>query len=782
MTPRAFENRTIAPKPDSLSPSPLPKGRGQGEGLLVNDRFYVDSEFSNRAPAPSCVWRGRSYSVRCNMSREYVLEPFRAPVNLQIDYERELNAQQLAAVTAPPGPCLVIAGAGSGKTRTLTYRVAWLLEQGIPAERILLLTFTNKAAREMMRRVSDLLGSDLPSLWGGTFHSIGNRILRQHANKLGYERDFTILDSEDARDYVSACIGDSGIDAKALLFPKPEVLGEIISFATNTRSTVADIVQREHNEFDHLIPQIEQIQKRYLEKKRAGNAMDFDDLLALWLRLLQDDQDVREHYQRRFQFILVDEYQDTNRLQSDLIDLLADRSKNVMVVGDDAQSIYAWRGANFLNILKFPERYPGAKVYKIETNYRSTPEILALANAAIMPNVHQFTKELAPARKSGIKPVLSACHDAGQQAAFVAQRVTELHEEGTNLNSMAVLYRSHFHALELQLELTRRHIPFTITSGIRYFEQAHLKDVIAWLKFAQNPRDELAFKRLAQMMPGVGAKGADKLWKAFAAKLAEQMSKPSSVLESTTDGESPASSNGEPGEAVLPTAAGSATEGQETNTQKTDTAKPLIATTLQGAAGAVPKKAAVAWAQFVATMSQLEAKNVYGNASKMIRLVVEAGYEDYLKLTYENHERRLDDLRQLAIFAGSFASLEEFLTQLALLTNIEAEEDRPTTTDEDCLRLSTIHQAKGLEFDVVFIIMLCDGFFPLSRVVEIPDGEEEERRLFYVAITRARNELYLSYPLMRAGYGGGETRQTESRFVRDLPRELLEEWNLRQYW
>src|ERR1041385_2440733 len=413
------------------------------------------------------------------MSREYVLQPFQAPVRSQIDYAAELNEQQHAAVTAPPGPALVIAGAGSGKTRTLTYRVAWLLEQGIPAERILLLTFTNKAAREMMRRVADLLGQELASLWGGTFHSIGNRILRRHADLAGYQRDFSILDREDARHLITTCVAESEIDTKAARFPKAEVLGEIFSLAVNTQKPLPRILEEQYDYFSHLAEAIENIRERYAARKRATNAMDFDDLLALWLQLLRQDEDVRALYQRRFQFILVDEYQDTNQLQSDLIDLLAARHHNVMVVGDDAQSIYAWRGANFQNILKFPERYPGAKIYKIETNYRSTPEILTVANAAIAANVHQFAKQLTPARKSGAKPVQVACEDAMQQAAFVAQRVLELRDEGASLNKMAVLYRSHFHALELQLELTRRNIPFTITSGIRFFEQAHIKDIAA---------------------------------------------------------------------------------------------------------------------------------------------------------------------------------------------------------------------------------------------------------------------------------------------------------------
>jgi DNA helicase-2/ATP-dependent DNA helicase PcrA len=476
--------------------------------------------------------------------------------------------------------------------------------------------------------------------------------------------------------------------------------------------------------------------------------MDFDDLLALWLRLLQEHAGVREHYQRRFQFILVDEYQDTNKLQSDLIDLLAERHHNVTVVGDDAQSIYAWRGANFQNIFKFPKRYPDAKVFKIETNYRSTPEILKVANAAIAANTQQFTKILAPARKSGLKPALVTCADAAQQAAFIAQRVAELPEEGVNLNRVAVLYRSHFHALELQLELTKRHIPFSITSGIRFFEQAHIKDATAYLKLVANPQDELAFKRIVLLLPGIGAKGAEKIWKIFSAKMEDGRWK----------------------------------GGVEKNIQhSTFNIQHPIAAALQGCTKSVPAKAASAWAQFAATISQLEDETVRQSAAKMLRLVMDAGYDDYLKENYANYRTRLEDLEQLAVFAYQFASVEEFLTQLALLTNVEAEDGDPATRDADRIRLSTIHQAKGLEFDVVFVIMLCDGLFPSARSMETDEGEEEERRLFYVAITRAKNELYLSYPLERASFSksGGDSMQRPSRFLSEIPGDLLNEWNLR---
>lgn len=668
------------------------------------------------------------------MSREYVLQPFQKPVELKIDYARELNAQQHAAVTAMPGPALVIAGAGSGKTRTLTYRVAFLLEQGIPPERILLLTFTNKAAREMMRRVNDILGEDLSALWGGTFHSIGNRILRRHADRLGYKSDFTILDREDSKDLVQACIDGSKIETTEVRFPKADMLADMFSMAVNTNQRIHKILEANYQSFAGMGDVITQIQNAFQERKRQNNVMDFDDLLVLWLKLLREHEDVREQYQRRFQFVLVDEYQDTNTLQSDLIDLLAERSRNLMVVGDDSQSIYSWRGANFRNIIEFPKRYGEAKVYKIETNYRSTPEILEVANAAIAANTRQYPKHLVSACKPGGKPTLVVCGDAHQQAAFIAQRALELRDEGMSLNKMAVLYRSHFHAMELQIELTRRNIPFTITSGIRFFEQAHIKDITAFLKLLHNPSDELSFKRLARLLPGVGAKSADKLWSCFAAGLGGIASDATSRL----------------------------------------------ATALQSCAKAIPKKAAVPWAQFTATFAQMEAAEIRDKPARVLSLVLEAVYEDYAKETFANYNVRLEDIDQLINVASQYNDTNEFLTQLALLSNVEAEQDRARDGDDESLKLTTIHQAKGLEFETVFLIMLCDGLFPSGRSLEVDDALEEERRLFYVGVTRAKQNLYLSYPIIRtaAGYTG-DYMQQKSRFLNELPPALLEEWVLK---
>jgi DNA helicase-2/ATP-dependent DNA helicase PcrA len=669
------------------------------------------------------------------MVRESTLRPFCETRNLRIDYARELNDQQRAAVTAPPGPALVLAGAGSGKTRTLIYRVAYLLEQGVPPERVLLLTFTNKAAKEMMNRVTDLLGGSLMGLWGGTFHSVGNRVLRHHAVQIGFQPGFSILDREDANALIKACVSDLDPPKHPKGFPKPDVLGEIFSLVINTRRSLADVVNQRYAQLEEFLDILEVVARAYQERKKGDNAMDFDDLLSQWFDLMRSDSEVAESWQRRFQFVLVDEYQDTNQLQSDLVDLVAARHRNIMAVGDDAQSIYSWRGANFQNILRFPQRYPETVVYKIERNYRSSPEILAVANAAIRANVQQFAKELTPVCSSGTPPALVVCTDADQQAAFVAQRILELHEQGTALQGMAVLYRSHFHALELQIELTRRGIPFQITSGIRFFEQAHIKDISAYLKLVYNPRDEPAFKRLVLMLSGIGPKAAGKIWRHFQEGLRVE--------------------NG---------------------------AIPDLTNALQRARTAVPKKSQDEWPQFQAVLEQLNHPETRNRPGTMIQLVKEAGYSDYVQANYTNHRSRLDDLEQLAIFAQGFSGTEEFLSQLALLSGVDTEGNPAFAEQEGQVKLSTVHQAKGLEFDVVFVIMLCDGLFPHARAVEESESEEEERRLFYVAITRARRELYLSYPLLRyrRGYQGNPSL-SPSRFLGEIDTKLVEQWQLHAY-
>jgi DNA helicase-2/ATP-dependent DNA helicase PcrA len=361
-------------------------------------------------------------------------------------YREELNAEQFEVATAPPGAALVIAGAGSGKTRAITYRVAYLVEQGVSPARLVLATFTNRAAREMLRRVEQLAGGSADAarrVWGGTFHRIANLVLRRHAESIGYTSNYTILDSEDARDFLAACVAEAGVDTRARRFPKAEVLQDVISFATNTDQPIEDVIARRYPYFEPLTAAVKQVDRVYLERKRERNVMDYDDLLLNWKRLLEEKDEVARLYQEQFEHILVDEYQDTNKLQAEIVDLLAVRHRGVMVVGDDAQSIYGWRGAEWSNIYEFPRRYPEARTYRLETNYRSTPEILAVANVSIAANRKQFEKTLRAARPSlGLPPALVAAQDADQQAAFVAARVLELRDEGVPLEEIAVLYRT----------------------------------------------------------------------------------------------------------------------------------------------------------------------------------------------------------------------------------------------------------------------------------------------------------------------------------------------------
>jgi DNA helicase-2/ATP-dependent DNA helicase PcrA len=431
--------------------------------------------------------------------------------------------------------------------------------------------------------------------------------------------------------------------------------------------------------------------------------------------------------------VLVDEYQDTNKIQAELIDAVASKHRNLMVVGDDAQSIYSWRGANYRNILNFEQRYPGAVMHKIEVNYRSVPSILNLANDAIKANPNQFAKNLQAVRQGGAKPWLVPCPDSNQQAQFVAQRVLELREEGVELNEIAVLYRAHFHAMELQMELTRRNIPYVITSGLRFFEQAHIKDVASFLKITLNPHDEMSFKRIAKLMSGVGAATAEKLWAKF-----------HPMLDS-------------------------------------------LAGALPVSHPSVPKKAEADWKQIAEVLNELRDKSGgEKHADEMIECVLGGFYSDYLKTKYENARVREEDINQLASFSLQFQTVDEFLSQLALLTNLEAEDATLIQSGEqEFIRLSTVHQAKGQEWKAVFVIGLCDGMFPLGRTLDNMEGVEEERRLFYVAVTRAKDELFMTYPLFRQMGGDAGGFQRPSRFVQELPKSHYQELALRRegaYW
>lgn len=683
------------------------------------------------------------------MPREYTLHRGPGVATVKIDYAAELNPQQCQAVTAPPGPALVIAGAGSGKTRTLIYRVAYLVENGISPANILLLTFTNKAAREMLDRVTGLIPHDLAGMWGGTFHSVGNRMLRRHAEAAGFRAGFSIMDREDQRDMLDSVIVSAGISTKDKRFPKGDVLADIFSFAINTERSIEEVLVEKYPYFLPLQAEVEETQKRYEQRKKSANSLDFDDLLVKPLRMLGSNETIAEFYRNHFHFILVDEYQDTNRIQADFIDQLAAHHQNVMVVGDDAQSIYSWRGADFQNILQFPKRYPKAKVYKIETNYRSVPEILQVANSAIAGNVQQFQKELQASRAGNdFKPAIVPLQDSNQQAQFVAQRILDLRDEGMDLNEIAVLYRAHFHSMELQMELTRHGIPFQITSGLRFFEQAHIKDIAAFLKFVVNPRDEVAFKRMARLLPGIGARVAELLWKQAAERLEE-------------------------GSARQPQLESKPNEAEQTELA------PVNFHTLLFDLAKVPAKAAKQWQQLVYTLDEIAPQGKPNPPGEMIAAVIEAVYDDYLKSKFPNYEQRREDLNVLQNYSKQYQSAHDFLDQLALVTSLETENELGARNEDDeMVNLSSVHQAKGLEWKILFVIWMSDGMFPSSRSLDSDAAIEEERRLFYVAVTRARDELYLTYPLLRLNAGYGEMLQRPSRFLQEVPKELLEEWQV----
>ncbi len=660
------------------------------------------------------------------MPHKYKLKThFNSPNNFRIDYEKELTEEQLKVVTASSGPMLVIAGAGSGKTRTATYRVAYLVESGVPLDRILLVTFTNKAAKEMLSRVEMLLKCDVRGIWGGTFHHIGNRILRKHAKLIGYESNFTILDRGDSKQLVDSCVVEANVDTKARRFPKSDAMLSIFSLAINTQREIADVVAYNYPQFEPLTSEIEKINNLYQKRKQKQNLMDFDDLLVNWLKLLQKNKDIAEKYSAKFLHVLVDEYQDTNLIQAQIMDIMARKHRNIMVVGDDSQSIYSFRGAHFKNIIKFPKVYQDARMFKLELNHRSVPEILSLANESISLAKEKFDKTLQPNRPGGQKPVLIPVNTVQEQAAFIAQRMLELREEGLGLNDMAVLYRSHYQSMEVQMELTKRGIPFEIRSGLRFFEEAHIKDVLAHLKIFHNHYDEISWTRILKLLDKVGPRTAEKIFKHIS-------------------------------QAIDPM--------KEIYSAKTYAMVPVA-----GQRG---------FKSFVSLLMKLS--DYENNPSEMIKIVYESSYSEYLKNKYPNFQERLEDLEQLGSYSIQFKTLEEILSSLALVSGIESETvvDGSPNEKEACV-LSTVHQAKGLEWKVVFIVWLADGKFPSYLSFGKESEMEEERRLFYVAVTRAKDELYLLYPLIHSGYEGQVLLKT-SRYIEEVPESLYERWDIEE--
>jgi DNA helicase-2/ATP-dependent DNA helicase PcrA len=633
-----------------------------------------------------------------------------------VRYEDELNEQQLEVVMHPGGPMLALAGAGTGKTRTLVYRTSRLIEDGVPPGKILLLTFTNKAAREMMTRVDQLVERAAIRVTGGTFHSAGHRILRRYAELLGYTPRFSILDREDSTDLMGAALADVSPDVPSRRLPRPRLLVDLYSFVINTGHELAEVLNERAPQFYDEGEVIASVFKRYLERKRRADLMDFDDLLLNWLLLLNRFPRARAELRERFDHILVDEYQDTNRLQADIVDAMLGPDRNVMVVGDDAQSIYAFRGADFENILGFPERHPDCRVFRLETNYRSVPPILELANASIVHNARQFPKTLRPDRSGGEIPREIAVPTPEIQASHVADRLLELHEEGFDLEDMAVLYRNHAHSLDLQVELTRRNIPYRVRSGLRFFEHRHVKDVLAHLRYVDNPRDEVAFARLIKLRDGFGPRLAARVW------------------------------------------------GQTTGLEGLQRFLDVTPDSL-----GLPRAARESLTELQALLGEISAPKLLGQPGEVIRAVVESFYSSWARAHLENAGARLEDLEQLALFADGHPDVNTFLSEVTLLNDLSGE-DAVAGPPDEMLTLSTVHQAKGIEWRAVFIIWLAEGRFPSFRM----DDEEEERRLFYVAATRARDHLYLVRPKIARDRYRVDTILDPSRFLLELPDTVRE--------
>jgi DNA helicase-2/ATP-dependent DNA helicase PcrA len=636
-----------------------------------------------------------------------------------IDFTSALNPEQHAAATAPDGPILVLAAAGTGKTRTIVYRVAYLVEKGIPADRILLLTFTNRAAREMLERARGLVGASVGGIWGGTFHHMANRILRIHAADAGYPPHYAILDRDDSENLIGECLKDLNLNHKE--FPKSDVLMSLFSAAANTETPLGEMLERR---MGHEAPdpaEVLRVREAYRDRKRKVGAMDFDDLLGQCLALFRNRDDLAGRYADRFLHILVDEYQDTNLIQAELVDRLAARNRNLLVVGDDFQSIYSWRGADFQNILTFPKRYPDARVCLLETNYRSVPEILGVANACIAGNPEQFQKTLRAVRENHVKPVLARMRDGGEQARYVVEQIRNLRRAGHRYRDIAVLYRAHFHAMELQIGLSQEAIPYVVTSGIRFFEQAHIKDVCSVVRILANPADGLAFGRLLRLFPGVGERTAARVWEGLGGRF-------------------------EAGDAA---------------------ARARLRESL-------PAAARPSWDRVEPVLAAWFEENLREDCGEAIHRFVRSFYEKHAAAAFEDFARRLEDIAELILYTARFESPEGFLSDVALFTNLDAEEEDLATQGGDAVRLSTVHQAKGLEWPAVFVLWLTDNMFPSPRTVcESPAGEAEERRLFYVAVTRAKDELYLCVPEIRRRRDGGTIPCPPSRFVREIPSQLL---------
>ncbi len=625
-----------------------------------------------------------------------------------------LNPQQRAAASHDDSPLLVVAGAGTGKTATLAHRVAYLVASGTPPARILLLTFTRRAAGEMKRRVESVLrasrtaqatpgAGDAPSpdatpshidpsagskIWGGTFHSVASRLLRIHGRDIGLEPEFTILDRGDAEDVMHVCRTELGFSAKGRRFPQKSTCLDIYSRCVNSRAKVDEVVKTAYPWCTDDSEELKRLFSAYVERKESQRVLDYDDLLLFWHGLLSDPA-AGARVRERFDHVLVDEYQDTNTLQAEIVSLLRPDSTGVTAVGDDAQAIYSFRAATVRNILDFEERFPGAEVVTLEQNYRSTPELISATNLIIREASERRDKELFSERDGGPRPTLTSARDEAEQTDYIVERILDHREQGTLLKKQAVLFRAAHHSAHLEIELARRNIPFVKYGGLRFVEMAHVKDLTSFMRLAENPRDTTAGMRVLGLVPGIGPKTA--------ADLMTSLQHTGGDFESWVGAKVPSAAAG---------------------------AWPDLVSLMRGLAGAVP-----------------------GELPAQIHAIRQV-YAPLLELAYDNAEARLRDLEQIEALSSRFSDRARLLTELAVdPPSWTSDLAGPPLLDEDYLILSTIHSAKGLEFDSVYVVHAADGNIPSDMATGSEEEVEEERRLFYVACTRARNDLYVTWPL-----------------------------------
>ena len=651
------------------------------------------------------------------MARKYILkstDPALSPA-AAIAYEQELNEAQRQAAMFLEGPLLVIAGAGTGKTRTLVYRVARLIERGIDPGSILLLTFTRRAADEMLRRASLLTDSRCERIAGGTFHSFGNMVLRKYGQLLGLAPGFTIMDRSDSEDVIRLLRAQMGLDAREKRFPRKQTIMEIQSLARNRQVTLPDLVERDYSHLADFLEELVVIEERYRDYKREKSLLDYDDLLTRLKELLDSREDLRRRLSDQFRFIMVDEYQDTNRLQSDIVRGLACTHDNVMAVGDDAQSIYSFRGANFRNIMDFPDRFPGTTLIPLEENYRSTQPILRLTNEIISRAAERYEKHLFSRKSKGEAPLLVQAESEQMQSRFVCQRVLELREEGVPLWDMAVLFRSSFHSFDLEFELARRDIPFVKRGGFQFMESAHIKDLLAHLRVVSNPRDAVSWNRVLTLLEGVGPSMSRKLIDRILA-------------------------HDDPGQCLdRVESRGRAKQGLKTLGQ---------------------------------VLGECAEKN---RPADMTRYLMRY-YLPILKQKHaDDYPKRIRDLEHFQGLTERYQSVERLLTDMALEPpSASVDETHAVEPDEGPLVLSTVHSAKGLEWHSVFVIWALEGRFPSYYNTNSLEELEEERRLLYVAATRAKENLFFAYPARVYDQSLGMVFSRPSQFIDGISEELLE--------